>query len=911
MTIQTFFEQLKQTSSIFPNLIKNLADEYKKRNKFPNIDFDKEFLSYFQQHIPFEKAANNSPLGNIQRNIDLDDEQIDNIIEQIQNNNLTNKPWNESVVNLAIEILKLSKDNLIKSSGGTEEIFKKADAGNSFTDLNNVVKPMTNLSNDNFKSIIGNSAEVLKALLNDKHIQKTNNITDEYPFISLLMPKNTRRVEIADLNRNFWVIGAITTLINNMLFKQDNNYQQVFSNMINEITQLWENLLYLWATTILTELLEETPLHVEFLYLPNNEFQNYRKFDNFAFNEKINNNWNLGNKDEEEKMLKSRLNFLKQKYPEYNICIIPIIRCNNYESNYYKEEIYECFYFIPAKSNNYHITYMAQFTNKINFPWRNSISIDNNCIAYKKDDAGNYYYISPFNKVSNVYEYNPTKYYAAARITPTLEYSYKNNIISIKGGKDKGLSIKVTDAIAKAANLSESFSMDIFLQNNLQYNFTTGIIETPESITIGEDGRERIKVSVYTNSHTIQMDTPKKFSFLNGFYLGECVSDYKNSQSISYDLVLKEIELEPFINSAVENTNFNGVSYPSIYTIQNNEEKINPIFSERASLENSGTIIERYTKDNQTEFQGTSYMTLNVGRHSIGWWGEGSTKTEFWNIKNDKLLLDSKTIPFTHHSGNLYKGAALVDPLNDKITSYSEYYWYTTGIPGIAPYVFKDSGFTYWMHNKNFTFIYTKNGEDLSSDNWIIRYVQFSGALTFDTQSAFQNTDNQTIKDFCINLNKWKFPLSATNDNTFICYQDSLKEYNSYSYEIENGALYTGGHSYFYPVISKVQTNIFYPNGNYDINIDVLTYNNQPIYLYNKEIDYTNQNYTDSNCPFKWKSIKTSDNYSNIISQLTDEKLNSPVSTNKYYWLGDFSNTLDFTKYQIDGKRKGQKTTKI
>jgi hypothetical protein len=61
------------------------------------------------------------------------------------------------------------------------------------------------------------------------------------------MPEYERIVEIEDLNRNFWVIGQVLTGVLSFLFDEDSPINDLFNGMLDELAQLWENLLYLWV----------------------------------------------------------------------------------------------------------------------------------------------------------------------------------------------------------------------------------------------------------------------------------------------------------------------------------------------------------------------------------------------------------------------------------------------------------------------------------------------------------------------------------------------------------------------------------------------------------------------------------------------------------------------------------------
>jgi len=66
------------------------------------------------------------------------------------------------------------------------------------------------------------------------------------------MPKYTRRVEIEDLNRDFWVIGEAISEISGFLFDDESPLAKMFKGITSELTQIWENLIYLWSGYILS-----------------------------------------------------------------------------------------------------------------------------------------------------------------------------------------------------------------------------------------------------------------------------------------------------------------------------------------------------------------------------------------------------------------------------------------------------------------------------------------------------------------------------------------------------------------------------------------------------------------------------------------------------------------------------------
>ena len=264
--------------------------------------------------------------------------------------------WNESIQAL------IDKNEALFANGNFNNIFtiydlRNGDAGVSFENTENFVRPWKNLSNNDYN--ICRSDECLAAIQNGTQLQFTSpkSENDALNAIRLIMPMNTRRVEVEDLNRNFWVISSVISGACQFLLGPD-GLRDIIEGLITELGELWENMLYLWvaAGLLAAEQQRIEGVHCEVLYIPNNEFQPYKKYDNFGdgwdideeyppFLEKPeNNNHNF-------QKIKKSIQFLKQKYSKYDLCILPCIRYQNYEHNYYYYESYPFLYFYDRAKN--------------------------------------------------------------------------------------------------------------------------------------------------------------------------------------------------------------------------------------------------------------------------------------------------------------------------------------------------------------------------------------------------------------------------------------------------------------------------------------------------------------------------------------------------------------------------------
>lgn len=276
---------------------------------------------------------------------------VESVIEYINNNadlidsfldDCLSPPyhWNESFQRLLTIYRQYFIDHgEIDSTNITVDDILKANAGNSFNETKPWAIPWNSsdtlkIHNEDTYTVPYNYSTVrandkIKRVLNDKRfLQFTHKLFDKY--IRLLMPEYERTVEIEDLNRNFWVIGQVLTGILSFLFDEDSPINDLFNGMLDELAQLWENLLYLWvAFALISQALRENDIMV--LTIPINSLYSepYIKFDDFQRNNttQLNAIWD-------------KLKYLKDVYNRSTLVIIPEVRQNAYLENYYARVSY-------------------------------------------------------------------------------------------------------------------------------------------------------------------------------------------------------------------------------------------------------------------------------------------------------------------------------------------------------------------------------------------------------------------------------------------------------------------------------------------------------------------------------------------------------------------------------------------
>lgn len=216
----------------------------------------------------------------------------------------------------------------------------EADAGNSFKRNEEWVCPWHNYTGDTYDTTRAND-KIVRVLTDKNRLQFTQMFNK---YIRLLMPEYQRIVEVEDLNRNFWVIGQVLTGILEFLFSEDSPINRLIDGILDEIAQLWENLLYLWVGfALISQELDKNDIQIIVIPVNNNQFQPYVKFDNF---DKLSYAGAGHTLDDLRKISvwgpywTNHLEYLKRIYKESTLVVIPEVRRNSYQENFYTKVYY-------------------------------------------------------------------------------------------------------------------------------------------------------------------------------------------------------------------------------------------------------------------------------------------------------------------------------------------------------------------------------------------------------------------------------------------------------------------------------------------------------------------------------------------------------------------------------------------
>ena len=155
-------------------------------------------------------------------------------------NSLSNY-WNDSVEKLYDTLMEI-----IPSNNWDETYGQGHDASYSFA-KSPYVNPNTNELGEDYLS--ARNDEIESVLKNEDNLDYTigdyRALTTELKkyMTKLLMPQYERRVEVEDLNRNFWVIGQNLTALNKVVFDIGDEF---IKKLVGELTGLWDNVYRIW-----------------------------------------------------------------------------------------------------------------------------------------------------------------------------------------------------------------------------------------------------------------------------------------------------------------------------------------------------------------------------------------------------------------------------------------------------------------------------------------------------------------------------------------------------------------------------------------------------------------------------------------------------------------------------------------
>lgn len=374
------------------------------------------------------------------------------------------------------------------------------------------VIPWYNIDGETYRRVRGDDKK-LSALTDPSKLDFTRLQRDELSssrWIRLIMPQYKRRVEVEDLNRNFWVIGQVLAGICIDLFDPNGPIGAMIKGLLNEIAQLWENVTFLWAAlALLSQGRFYGETYTEVVTIPNEAFLPYLKYDNF---DKLTTSTNI-------EIIKQKLNYLISQYPEKNLIILPQIRLQNYERNYYdviwypgifvydrnKDIGWEVYYFYPDEEEKGIVVDLKDYVDYI---------------YGLHEEEETYSYLAPLSDTENETADDDIRFYGMAR-----------DKISIEGN------LYTYDEQSSEWNEDRTIAVSINFIDLAKYLVTHGnpLILSIVSL-LGEEGM--LTATLYDIKDEGEIDKVEMTSvnIEKGYYQGEVLSTCMDVEAIEYEI---------------------------------------------------------------------------------------------------------------------------------------------------------------------------------------------------------------------------------------------------------------------------------------------------------------------------------------------------------------------------------------
>ena len=372
------------------------------------------------------------------------------------------------------------------------------------------VIPWYNIDADTYSRVRGEDKKI-SALTNEEKMgfTRTKNDGEDSHWIRLLMPQYKRKVEVEDLDRNFWVIGQVLTGISIYLFDENGPLNAVLKGLLKELAQIWENTLYLWsAFDLLNQKRSYADVHTEVVVLSYNELYPYLKYDNF---DNIN--------EDVETSISNALNYLIQMYPDYNLCIMPYIRGNNYEQNYYNEVILPGIWLYDRNDN-------TPAWKVLPFSGGEKVSLkDFEDYIYGINELDySYQYIAPLSSVNKISIKDEARFYGLVRDVIDLDVEYDVETQKWTFNTDS-ISIKFYD-IGKS--LVEDLGTEVLIYNKVLSAAYDKVFVQGDKLTLTDN-----QVTPLVPEETELISVPIK----KGYYQGELLSGSLDARRINYHII--------------------------------------------------------------------------------------------------------------------------------------------------------------------------------------------------------------------------------------------------------------------------------------------------------------------------------------------------------------------------------------
>lgn len=536
------------------------------------------------------------------------------------------------------------------------------------------VIPWYNINGDSYSTVRGID-KCIAALSSSDNLDFTTADFSGDKNIRLIMPRNTRKVEVEDLNRNFWVIAQVISAMSIYLFDENGPIPKSFKDLIGALTDIWENVEYLWTSIAA---IGQTPYitKVKTLVFPLtvDEIMPYNKFDNFE-NFADSSIFDGIHDGDVRTLCEQRLGYLKDSYEDCHLAILPEIRLNNYEKNYYSKVFY------PG--------IMTLNRNNIN-GWSWLDFIDDN------GDYLNHHLLIDSISFSDLYVIKESEeryydYFVPAGAPPTEDISrrfYKllRPEYDINCYYDEENNVIAWDLEHKTINYYDLARY--IIEDELACVWTNGVW----SAQILEGGAGEIDIT-------------------QGFYQGELLSAPVNSNALQWDIGGTVYELQAYGESFSEITaNEQSIKEDSINVL-------NKILEIRTGTGDDSIDLPKINDNAFHLFIGNHLYEADPQSSA----SENHHEHNYYKVVNNNVKRDTD---YVRVANGISCGGVLWNPIGNQIESYPDY-WTYTNYQAYGPYLLSSLKIEIYLK---------KNSLRVEEDNWLIKVSEVIGSTVGEAQ---------------------------------------------------------------------------------------------------------------------------------------------------------------------------------
>ena len=577
---------------------------------------------------------------------------------------------------------------------------------------------------------------------------------------------NKSRINIQDLNDNFSLISTGFNAIFDELFSvkttAGNKYLSMFNGIIKELIPLWESIMYLWLAFLLKERDKVQKPVVKFVYT----------------------------ESADTSVIVSEIKSYIDEYPDSHLCIIPIVKINNYYQNYYSEQGYPGIFYHAPNFNSQVFKCEKKF---IFYPFNtlrgssvgtglmragcNNDNIMNNLylghsVYGHKILVNDLYYAAPLDEISSIKEIFPKTYYSQIRMKPSYDFYVYNGTLYINNLIFDYFDV-LYDNISGTENIIGTYNT-----NYITLSLAQNLDELKQNYSYCRGATIYFNQNLNVTQRSCPLTKKTNFRKFNLCLTGfdkDCICAPITSIEEDYSYLIEYVPLAATTGAAIENNN-NLITEEDLSVVKStyvgSSSDVNSLYNKDNDL-----LEQHYNWDNDRNNIIEDKLVLRIGQH---WECDAYIYDSLPDAKKALIPNDCKTSItrdyfdygigtqiITEKSSNInyynkgtvdvgaYLNIPFIKNKKKRVTYYPDFLSHTYGSDNLIPltsieyfndtqtkpeYFSYDKLYRDYPINKNTYFqIYTEDGDNNFEGNWCIKMIEVISQKTPKKESYFSN----------------------------------------------------------------------------------------------------------------------------------------------------------------------------